>query len=521
MRTLRILAACLLVFVGACGNPADDYDVLIINGEIYDGSGGPALSGSIGIVGDRIVTLNAEDNATAGRTIDAGGLVVMPGFIDPHTHALSGVSLDAPVEILNYLTQGVTTVFVGSDGRGLPNPALTLLALESAGIGSNVAWLAGHGRIRSSVMGMQDRPAEDVEIAEMKQLLHEQMSLGAFGLSTGLFYAPGSFALTNEVIALASVAAEFGGIYDTHLRDEGSYNVGLLASVEETIDIARTTTIPVHISHIKALGKDVWGASEDVIAMISEARSHGLEVTANQYPWRASGTRFSNAILPRWAIADGYDASGEESNSELIAAMESNLERRGGASALLVTDATSPHRGKRLDEIALELEVSPIQAARQLARGDDPSIASFVMSPEDVDAFAVQPWVMTGSDGSTGHPRLFASYPKAWQDLVASGKLDRSTFAWRSAGHVAETFRVCGRGLLREDFFADIVVFDPEQFSPMATYEAPTELSAGVDTLIVNGTPVIVDGKANGELAGRVLRKTTKDCSTWPSTPSS
>ena len=515
MRLTRILVSSCCFAFAACQDSASSFDVLIVGGEIHDGTGGPARSGSIGIVGDRIVSLDAPENATAATTIDASGQVVMPGFIDPHTHALSGASLDEPVGNPNYLFQGVTTVFVGSDGAGLEEPARTLAALDSVGLGTNVAWLAGHGRIRRVVMGMQDRPADEAELSQMKQLLDERMMLGAFGLSTGLFYAPGSFADTGEVIELARVASKHGGVYDTHLRDEGSYGAGLLASVEETLEIARSASIPVHVSHIKALGRDVWGASGDVIALVEHARGEGLDVTANQYPWRASGTRFSNAILPRWAVADGYDATDEASDPRLRAAMERNLERRGGATALLVTAADSPYRGMRLDEIASQLDVAPIDAALQLARGDNPSVASFVMSPVDVDAFAIQPWVMTGSDGTLGHPRLYASYPKAWQDLVVSGKLDRAVFAWRSAGFVAATFGVCGRGILREGYLADIVVFDPEGFAPRANYEMPTELSGGVSALLVNGTPAIVGGKATNALSGRALRKTNRDCSSW------
>ena len=515
MRGPRYLILLSVLVLGACTARAPEFDVLIAGGEIHDGSGGPARTGAIGVVGDRISTLEAPDNAVATLTIDATGLIVMPGFIDPHTHALSGADLNSPVVNPNYLMQGVTTVLVGSDGAGLAEPDDTLTALESVGVGTNVAWLAGHGRIRRDVMGMQDRPASAAELSEMQSLLDERMSLGAFGLSTGLFYAPGSFADTDEVVALAKIAASHGGIYDTHLRDEGSYNIGLLASVEETIAIAEAASIPVHISHIKALGKDVWGASHDVIAIIEEARAGGLDVTANQYPWRASGTRFSNAILPRWAIADGYDVTGEADNPELRKLMQSNLERRGGATALLVTDADSAHRGKRLDEIAADLEMEPIDAALHLARSDDPSIASFVMSPDDVDAFALQPWVMTGSDGSSGHPRLYASYPKAWQDLVITGKIDRGAFAWRSAGYVAETFRVCGRGVLRDGYFADIVVFDADGFLPLAGYEQPTLLAEGVHTLLVNGKPIILDGELKQDLPGRALRKTTKDCHEW------
>ena len=206
MRAARVLVLLNLFAAGACEAPK--YDVLIVGGEIHDGSGGPVLAGAIGIVGDRITTMNAPANAVATTTIVATGLVVMPGFIDPHTHALSGADLESPVANVNYLMQGVTTVFVGSDGVGIAEPATTLPKLDSVGLGTNVAWLAGHGRIRRNVMDMRDRPASATELAEMQAQLEERMALGAFGLSTGLFYAPGSFAGTDEVVALASHCGE-------------------------------------------------------------------------------------------------------------------------------------------------------------------------------------------------------------------------------------------------------------------------------------------------------------------------
>ena len=507
----RALALLWLVLAG-CGPAAPHFDIIIDGGAIHDGSGQPTGTTRIGIVGDRIVAMDSPANATADRRIDASGLIVMPGFIDPHTHALPDATPGEAVANENYLRQGVTTVFVGSDGRGLDNPEATFAALDAVGTGPNVAFLTGHGQIREAVLGRENRAPTVGELDEMRAILDAQMAFGAYGLSTGLFYSPGSYSNTAEVIELASVAASHGGIYDTHLRDESSYTVGLLAAVDETIDIARATGIPVHISHIKALGKDVWGLSKDVVERVEAARAEGLDVTANQYPWRASGTRFSNALIPRRAMAAGKELDPDNIDPELRREMRDNLARRGGPGAMLVTDAASPYLGMRLDEIAADMGLHALDAGVRLALGDNPTIASFVMDPADIETFAYQPWVMTGSDGSTGHPRLYGSYHKAWQDLVVNGSLTADAFAHRSAGLVAETFRLCDRGRLGVGYYADIVIFDPDQFVSRASYEQATELAPGVVTLIVNGEIVIDDSGPVGELAGRMLKKTQRTC---------
>lgn len=513
---LRLLPVLCALLAAACGQPPDagpeTYDVLIVGGEVYDGSGGPARRGRIGIRGERIVTMNAPADADAERTVDASGLIVMPGFVDPHTHAVLWASEGKPAANVNYLMQGVTTVFVGSDGRGVADRERTLAVLERYGSGVNVAFLAGHGQARREALGMQDRAPTAAELEAMLSHVRTEMKAGAYGLSTGLYYAPGSYSDTDEVVALAAAAAELGGIYDTHLRDEGSNTVGLLRAVDEAIRIARDADIPVHISHIKALGPAVWGLSSEVIAKVEAARAEGLEITANQYPWLASGTRFSSTLIPRWAMADDAVASHPDYAARLKADVEANLVRRGGAGAMRITAGDSPYRGMTLAAAAEAMGVDAASAALKLVAGGDPSIASFAMHADDAAAFARQPWVMTGSDGSSGHPRLYASYPKAWQDLVVPGTVSRSAFAKRSAGLVAATFRVCERGLLREGYFADVVVIDPGRYRPVATYERPRELATGVEALLVNGTLVIADGKLQNTSAGRVLRKTRATC---------
>ena len=455
--------------------------------------------------------MNAPADSSATLTIDATGLIVTPGFIDPHTHARATLIDPELRGNLNYLTQGVTTVFVGNDGYGLADLAARLTLFDEGGVGTNVAVLSGHGRIREDAVGLADRTATAEELDAMRAALREEMELGSFGLSTGLFYRPGSYADTDEVIELARVVAEFGGVYDTHMRSESSAGEGVLAALDEAIEIGREAGVPVHIAHIKALGQDRWGLSEEMIRRIDAARGDGVEVTADQYPWRASGTRFSNALIPRWVMADSTEAMAErladpEQRPGILEEMRENLVVRGGPDAMLVTGAESQYRGMTLTEIAAAAGEEPVVAAIGVVLDGDPSIASFVMNPEDINRLAVQPWVMTGSDGSSGHPRLYGTYPKAWQDFVGRALMTPSTFVHRSTGLVAESFGICERGYLREGYFADIAIIDTEEFRANADYENPTELSDGVRYLLVNGAIVVDNNNYNGRLPGRAIR---------------
>ncbi len=504
-----------MLLLASCQKVNADYDILIVGGTVYDGTGGSARLVNLGIVGERIVSMDADGGADAIVVIDASDLVVTPGFIDPHTHARSTL-LEPDIRAnLNYLTQGVTTVFIGNDGYGLARFSERLEQFDASGVGTNVAVLSGHGRLRTVAVGLSDRAATAEELDAMREALRKEMALGSFGLSSGLFYRPGSYADTGEVIELARVAAEFGGVYDTHMRSESSAGDGLLTALDEAIEIGREAGIPVHIAHIKALGQDRWGSSDEMISRIEAAREDGIEVTADQYPWKASGTRFSNALLPRWVQADSADAMAQRlADSELrpgiLNEMRANLVVRGGPDAMLVTAADSEYRGMTLAEISETVGEEPVVAAIGVVLGGDPSIASFVMDQGDIEQLAVQPWVMTGSDGSSGHPRLYGTYPKAWQDLVGGGLMTPAAFVRRSSGLVAESFRMCERGLLAEGYFADIAIIDAQGFRPRANYENPTELSEGVAYLLVNGAIVIDNNNYNGSLAGRALRRT--DC---------
>ena len=514
-----LIASFLLCAVVACGDPAvTRYDLLILGGSVYDGTDAAPRTVNIGVTDGRIASMDATADADADRRIDASGFIVSPGFIDPHTHALDDLKEATTRANANYLMQGVTTVVVGNDGGGVPDFEETLALMRTQGIGTNVAFFAGHGDIRETVMGLENRAPSDNELQQMRDLLERQMRAGALGLSTGLYYTPGSYADTAEVVELAKVAARFGGVYDSHMRDESSYSIGLLGAVEEVVTIAEEAEIPAHIAHLKALGRDVWGQSGDVIARIEAARERGLDVTADQYPYRASGTRFRAALIPAWVRADSREAMFERiANPDLAERireeMEANLWRRGGADSLLVTGADSEWQGRTLAEIAAELDMEPVDAAVEVVRGGDPSIASFNMNPDDIHAIAIQDWVMTGSDGSAGHPRKYASYPTVYRDFVVDARLfSVARFVHRGSGLVADTLRLCDRGYLREGRKADIVVLDLDNYRPVADFQNPAALSTGVVYAFVNGKAVVEDGELNGGTPGEIIDRQTLSC---------
>lgn len=524
-----VLAAVMLASSGCRG--VDDLsvaapvkpsraDTIIAGGLVFDGTGTPGRFLDVAILDDRIVYVGEDANFRfSGATIiDAGGLVVAPGFIDPHTHADADLeSLDADRRANKaFAFQGVTTVLVGNDGFGDHRIADMASAAVDNGVGTNVAWLVGFGAVREEVLGRVDREPDAAELAQMGALTRQAMCEGAWGLSTGLYYVPQNFAKTDEVITLARIAAEFGGYYDTHMRDESTYNVTVTGALAETLKIGREAGLPVHIAHIKALGPAVWGHSARMIAMIEEAQASGQRVSADQYPWEASGTRISNALVPRWALEGGLAALRErlaklEQRLAIRKGVEDAIERRGGADRLLVTGALGAVEvevGKTLAQIAGDQGIAPADAALAVLRTGDARLASFNMNPDDIAGFAAREWVVTGSDGSTGHPRKYASFPKAYRDLVVEGGvMDMARFVRRSSGQTADIVGLQERGYLKPGYFADVVVLDPERFAPRATYSAPEELSSGVVHLLVNGEPVIRGGEHTGQLPGRPLLK--------------
>lgn len=495
---------------------AQKLDLLILHGKLVDGSGKKARPADVGISGDRIVFVGDASKAhvTAARTIDATGLIVAPGFIDPHT--LGDLTNDQSKSNQAYLLQGVTTVLTGNDGGSVLNVGDLLKKWDDQGIGTNAILLAGFGTIRGKVLGSTDAQPNAAQLEEMKQLVARAMDEGAFGLSTGLYYAPQSYAKTEEVIELAKIAATKGGIYDTHMRDENSYSIGLLGAIKETIRIGREAHIPVHISHIKALGPEVWGQSKQAIELIKKARAEGIDASACQYPYDASGSSLQASLVPRWAEVGGRGELVKRLNDpqirpRLLTEMQDNLKRRGGAESLLVTDARDRNLiGKRLSEIATSMKLSAVEAAVELLKSDPVGVASFNMNEKDIERFMKQKFIFTCSDGSTGHPRKFGTFPKKLRQYVYAQKLISLEFAVRnSSAATAEWFHITERGLIREGYFADVILFDPKTVSDRSTYEQPELLAVGMTFVIVNGKIAVENGAFTGVLAGHALRKSS------------
>ncbi len=514
MRNILASLVCSSLLLTACQTHVDA-DYLIENGTAYLGDNTKGQNIDIAIMGENIIYIGSgSKHIDAAITLDATGLIVAPGFIDPHTHSLvdlqsAGVTVR---ENANYRLQGVTTVFNGNDGFGAANLAEMSADLTQNGIGTNTAFFVGHGAIRRQVMNNDKRAPTEAELGSMKVLIDSAMDAGALGLSTGLFYAPGSFSNTDEVVELAKVAAAKGGIYDSHIRDESTYNIGVEAAIDEVLEIGRRADIPVHIAHIKALGVDVWGKSTPIIASIEKARANGLRVTADQYPWPASGTRISNALIPRHLKAGGSEKYMARLNGPLLQEqlqidVAENLRRRGGAAAVLITDKRSQWRGKTLDEIAILNDMSPVDMAIKIARDGDAKIASFNMNEDDIENFMRPDWVMTSSDGSPGHPRKYASFPRKYAVYVRGKNImPIETFLYRSSGLVADTFKLCGRGYIKVGYKADIVVFNPAKFKPQADFQNPEVLSEGVKYLLVNGQMVVKNGESQAILPGKILK---------------
>ena len=519
---LAITAAGALIGAAA-QEPATD--IVIRGGTIYPGNAAP-FRGDVAIRADRIVYVGPKAPGRAKKVIDATGLIVAPGFIDPHTHADAALASNDPAArlVLPFLMQGVTTAFTGVDGYGDADVARAFgrtIADEASGgvssakpereTGINFASYVGFGDVRRRVIGEADRAPTVRELTQMADLVSDAMCQGALGLSTGLFYAPQSFAKSDEVVTLARAAAAKGGIYDTHLRDESSYTIGLHGAIEEALRIGREANIPVHIAHIKALGVDVHGQAPAIIAMIEAAQRAGQVVHADQYAWSASHTSLSAALIPRRAQDGGRDAmlkrfddgpSMESMRSEIA----ENLRRRGGAASLLITSGPADAQGKTLEAVAKEQGVDPVVAAIAILKQSEARVASFNQNENDIAAFMLRPWVVTSSDATLGHPRYYGSFARKYATYVKDQKvMSLQAFIDQSTATAAAMFSLEGRGQLKVGAFADVIAFEPKTFASRADYANPFLLATGMRTVVVNGKVAIDNGAPTGVAAGRPL----------------
>lgn len=515
----RILAVVLAsVIVGIFGSDATaKFDILLRNGTIYDGTGGPPREGSVAIAGGRIVAIRDVANQAAEKTIDCKSLVIAPGFIDLHNHSDDTILSGEAGKAHCYLMQGCTTLVTGNCGGGRVDIGKFYDDLAAGGVGINIAHLIPQGEVRDRVIGKVRRAPTADELKKMRALVAEGMEQGAWGMSTGLQYVPGSFAKLDELTALAQVAGAHGGVYASHIRDEGDE---LLESVQEAIDIARGGNLPCHISHLKASKKPNWGKVHAAAHLIEAAQKSGVRVTADQYPYTASSTTMMALLLPDAEREGGDTATAQRlRDAEQVKRLRPIIARSVESRGPLMLATYKPNAkwvGRTIAEIAAAEKREPVEVGLEILREDpDAAGVNFGMDEADVRYVMTLPWVATASDGSAKvadgsrpHPRSFGTFSRKIGRYAIQEKVLPLGAAIRSAtGLPADILRMKDRGYLRENLVADIVVFDPQQFLDQATYEKPFEPSAGVRWLILNGKVAIADGELQDGLAGRPLRK--------------
>lgn len=509
----------LLLFISAAfsyslAQSASQVDILVRGAWVFDGSNGDSVKTDVGITGDKITFLgnSTKDKISALKVIDATGLYLAPGFIDPHTHYNRWLDSKDAEKRANVpcLSQGVTTVFVGSDGFGTYRIKKKMDAYRTNGIGTNVALWVGFGSVRNAIIGNKDVTPNEEELKKEEELVAQGMKEGALGLSTGLYYAPQSYSKTPEVIALSKVAAKYGGVYDTHMRSESQ---DLIKAVKEVITIGKTAAMPVHISHIKCLGPSAWGKSDEVISLIKQAQKEDINITASQYPYIASHTSLTAMLIPRWVQSGGSKAMLERFNNsdtlkEIMPELSVQLAIRGGDSRITLSSGNASFVEKTLHQVAASWGISPEDATiRILKKEPDISANSFSMLESDVDDFMLQPWVMTCSDGGGDHPRTYGTFIRKIREYVLDKELlSMSQAIHRATGETATFFGLHKRGFIRKGYYADIVIFNPNTIRDNATFADPKRLASGVDFVFVNGKMAIDHGKYTGILVGQPLQ---------------
>ena len=520
--TVVSLLALFLALATPSNTHAQSYDVIIRNGRVIDGTGNPWFLADVALDGDRIAAIGDLGAATAEREIDATGLYVTPGFIDAHSHAGPGLATAGLSHGEPLLAQGLTTVVINPDGGGPVDLARQRSALLGHGLGVNTAQLVPHGSIRRVILGTEDRAPTAEEMEEMRSLVRKGMEEGAYGLSSGTFYVPGSYSDPDEIVELAHVVASFGGAYTSHIRDESDYTVGLVAAVEEVITVARRAGIPGVITHVKASGPRVWGFGTVITRRIKAAREEGIEVYTDQYPYAASATSLGAALLPRWSQAGGTDSlmarfDRPEVMADIRSAMVENLARRAGADRIRFRRVRFDEsiEGRLLSDLASERGGDPIDIAIDLLRRGGVSIISHNLHQDDVRTLMTPSWNMTASDGGlvpwmegVPHPRSYGAFPRKIRQFVLEEGIVGLAAAIRSmTGLPAQVLRISDRGVLRPGAYADVAIFDLALLNDPATFTEPHQLAEGMIEVFVNGEAALSSGKFTGTLAGRVIRK--------------
>ena len=555
MRLSRVLVAILILCASfvVCAAQQASFDLIITNGHIIDGTGSPWYTGDIGIRDGRIVAIGNLSQTQGKRTIDAHGMIVAPGFIDMLGQSEETILVDPRLPSKIY--QGITTEVTGEGGSAAPlNDAIVqsdktkyehlkitpdwrtfrqyFARLEKQGIGINVADYVGATQVRRVVLGDADVQPTGTQLDQMKALVRDAMHDGAVGVSTSLEYAPAPYAKTEEIIALASAASRFGGIYATHMRSEGD---AITASIDETARIGREAHIPVEIWHLKVAGKENWHRMPEIIAQINAARAQGIDISADTYAYTAWSNDFS-AFIPPWAH-DGGDAKLVERlkdpatrariRKDMLTpskTWDNEWNEIPGPESVLITAVQNrkllPLQGKTLADIAKSENKDPIDALCDLLIEDDAftSVAVFGMSEDDVSLALQQPWVSINNDSSGAspegllgeehpHPRAYGTFPRILRKYVREEKKLALEDAIRKFSALpAQRMHFTDRGVLKAGMWADMVIFDPTTIKDVATFEEPNQLSQGMEFVLVNGVPVIDQGKMTGKMPGKVLR---------------
>ena len=523
MRHILVAALATIVLAPPAYSQAAPYDLIIRNARVVDGTGSPWYRADIAIRGEVIARIAPGITEPAARVIDVAGQVVAPGFIDIHTHARRGI-FEIPTAD-NYVRQGVTTLIEGPDG-GSPVPLGPFLArLDSLPRSVNVGSFIGQGSIRSAVVGDANRRATAPEIARMQEMVAQGMRDGALGLSSGLFYVPGTFTPTEEVIELARVAGRFGGIYISHMRNETS---GIVQSVNETIRVGDEGGLPTQVTHHKILGPGNWGQSTVTLRAIDEARARGVDATIDQYPYTASSTSITAALFPAWAQEGGRAAmmgrlrdSATRARIRHESAEIIRLERGGGdpKNVVIAQCEWDPSlAGKTLADIARLRGTEPTmehaaEAAMWITERGGCQGVFHAINEEDLVRILRHPATMIGSDGEIPtfgrgqpHPRSYGTFARVLGVYVREQRVITLEDAVRKmSAFPAQRLGIADRGVLKDGLKADIVVFDPARVRDVATFEQPHQFAEGFSTVIVNGRVVFENGAMTAARPGRVL----------------
>ena len=492
-------------------------DLVITGGTVYDGSGDEPFVADVGVSGGRISAVG-EVAANGDEVVDASGLCVAAGFIDPHTHSdgLLGEP-GGPRDAANHLRQGVTSIVTGNCGFGQVDVEAYFADLDATGAGVNVMHLLPHGSMREAVCGVKTDPLTDSELDAFRAAVRRGMQAGAVGMSTGLIYVPGTITPTEELIELARVVAEFGGIYASHIRSESDK---LLEAIEEALRIGRESGCAVHISHLKTVGSAGKGKAPDACRLIEGARASGQRVTADQYPYVASSTDFATNVIPRWARPTLQSRLAEgRFEPALIAEMAADLAVDGRAERIMITNFEKCRKweGKTVADLAELLGVSATRACIEVLKLGNPGVIVFGINEEDAAYIAAREFVATGSDGSFRrreggiHPRAYGTFARKIAEFARDEEYLSVPQAVRSAtGLPADILQLSDRGYVREGWVADLVVFDLDEVSDNATYTNGHQYATGFARVYVAGKPAVVDDEYTGALDGRPLRAEAK-----------